>query len=154
MVNPPLIYRQKLSKILNEVGVHLSRLEEAIEELNKHYQFPLTEKQFKALVDERADLAYADQLIYRFSKAQDTIGAKLFKAFLQYQGENVDRPFLDILTALEKLNLVDVDEWFLLREIRNQIAHNYEDDLNQARQILNKIEQGSVTLKAIYKKII
>jgi len=42
-------------------------------------------------------LAYSDQSIYRFSKLQDCMGAKLFKSVLLYQGENVNKPFLDIL---------------------------------------------------------
>jgi len=63
-------------------------------------------------------LAFADQIIYRFSKAQDSMGAKLFKAFMFFQDENVDKPFMDILNSLEKLEILEVDEWFELREIR------------------------------------
>ena len=45
---------------------------------------PIAQKQFAELLTNRIELAFADQIIYRFSKAQDTIGAKLFKAFLLY----------------------------------------------------------------------
>ncbi len=41
--------------------------------------------------------AFCDQVVYRFSKLQDIMGAKLFKSFLLFQGENINKPFLDIL---------------------------------------------------------
>jgi len=56
------------------------------------------------------------------------MGAKLFKSFLLYQGENVDKPFLDIL---------NVDEWFELIDIRNEIAHDYGESTNIAISVLN-----------------
>jgi hypothetical protein len=117
--------------------------------IKKSYAFPVNQDDFKNLLDHRIALAFADQMIYRFSKAQDTIGAKLFKAFMLYQGENVDKPFRDILNNLEKLNIVDVEQWFVLREIRNEIAHDYENNQEQARLILNNIYQHRDTLQKI-----
>ena len=70
-----------------------------------------------------------------------------------YQGENVDKPFRDILNNLEKLNIVDVEQWFVLREIRNEIAHDYENNQEQARLILNNIYQHRDTLQKILSEI-
>ena len=70
----------------------------------------LSRKGFHELLRNDGHLAFADQMIFRFSKAQDCIGAKLFKSFLLAQGENIDRPFLDILNSLEKINMLSVDE--------------------------------------------
>jgi len=153
MVNTALVYQTKFRKNLHEAYVHLARIDEALDELGKKYRFPIAQEQFADLLTNRSELAFADQIIYRFSKAQDTIGAKLFKAFLLYQGENVDRPFLDILNELEKLHIVDVEEWFVLREIRNDIAHNYEDNQDQARHILNNIYQYRGELRQILVEI-
>ncbi len=149
MVNTALVYQAKFQKTLHEANVHLARIDEAFDELGKKYRFPIAQEQFAELLTNRMELAFADQIIYRFSKAQDTIGAKLFKAFLLYQGENVDRPFLDILNELEKLHIVDVEGWFALREIRNDIAHDYEDNQDQARLILNNIYQYRGELRQI-----
>jgi hypothetical protein len=149
MVNTALVYQAKFQKTLHEANVHLARIDEAFDELGKKYRFPIAKEQFAELLTHRMELAFADQIIYRFSKAQDTIGAKLFKAFLLYQGENVDRPFLDILHELEKLHIVDVEGWFVLREIRNDIAHDYEDNRDQARLILNNIYQYRGELRQI-----
>jgi uncharacterized protein with HEPN domain len=153
MGSADLIYLEKLKKTLQEAEIHLARINDAIEELLKSYAFPINQDDFKNLLNSRVDLAFADQMIYRFSKAQDTIGAKLFKAFMLYQGENVDKPFRDILNNLEKLNIVDVEEWFILREIRNEIAHDYENNQEQARLILNNIYQHRDTLKQILTEL-
>ncbi|TAN47864.1 MAG: hypothetical protein EPN21_16260 [Methylococcaceae bacterium] len=148
-----LIYQEKLKQTLTEAAVHLLRIDEAFEELAKKYSFPIAQESFLLLLKNRVDLAFADQVIYRFSKAQDTIGAKLFKAFMLYQGENVDKPFRDILNALEKLNILDVEEWFVLREIRNEIAHDYENNQDKARNIVNSIYQSRDELKSILSDV-
>lgn len=153
MGSADLIYLEKLKKNLQEADIHLARINDAIEELLKNYTFPINQDDFKNLLDNRINLAFADQMIYRFSKAQDTIGAKLFKSFMLYQGENVDKPFRDILNNLEKLNIVDVEQWFVLREIRNEIAHDYENNQEQARLILNNIYQHRDTLQKILSEI-
>ena len=139
MGNTTLIYKEKYEKALNETKVHLLRIEDAFSELSHCYDFPLTKDSFHKLLENKIHIAFVDQIIYRFSKAQDSMGAKLFKAYLLYQGENIDKPFLDILNALEKIDLLNVDEWFELREIRNEIAHDYEDNEGIGRNILNNI---------------
>jgi hypothetical protein len=153
MGNTDLIYKEKLKQTLQEGQIHLSRIEDAFEELAKNYTFPINLEQFTTLLTHRGELAFADQIIYRFSKAQDTIGAKLFKAFMLYQGENVDKPFRDILNALEKLHILETEEWFVLREIRNEIAHDYENNQDKARSILNSIYQSRHELKNILIEI-
>lgn len=149
MGDSAVVYHAKLLKILNENFIHLRRIRNAFGELSKHYSFPLSIDVFRGLMDNIQSIAFADQVIYRFSKLQDGIGAKLFKAFLLAQGENVDKPFLDILHQLEKLNIVDVDEWFMLREIRNEIAHDYEENEENAMNILNTIIETLPELEKI-----
>jgi len=134
-----LIYQQKVKANLEEAYKHLARLSNALDELNKQYDFPLNKVHFKALLDNVQNLAFSDQVIYRFSKLQDCMGAKLFKSLLLYQGENVNKPFLDILNQLEKMDIIDVDEWFEIRDLRNEIAHDYEDNDESAINILNAI---------------
>ncbi|WP_457596791.1 hypothetical protein [Hydrogenimonas sp.] len=94
-------------------------------------------------------MTFADQMIYRFSKAQDTIGAKLFKAFLLYEGERVDRPFRDILDRFEEMGILDVNEWFALREVRNQISHDYEMDPSHICELLELVSEAEATMRRI-----
>ncbi len=153
MGNSSLIYQEKLKFALQESQIHLQRMDIAFEELKKRYSFPIQMAQFSMLLEDNTDVAFADQIIYRYSKAQDCMGEKLFKAFMQYQGENVDKPFRDILNLLEKWQLLEVEEWFVLLEIRNEIAHDYENDYSKACQILNSIEQSRAELWKIFNEI-
>lgn len=144
-----LIHKNKFQINLKESFTHLKRLNNALGEFEKKYKFPLDSLQFNEIVKNNQDLAFADQIIYRFSKLQDIMGAKLFKSYLISQGESVDKPFLDILNQLEKLNILEVDAWFELRDIRNSISHHYEEDENIAIAILNTIRDIKDDLESI-----
>jgi uncharacterized protein with HEPN domain len=145
--NKTLVYKQKVHDSLRESNKHLNRLENAFEALGGHYIFPISMDDFKKILQSTEHLAYSDQIIYRFSKLQDCMGAKLFKSVLLYEGENVNKPFLDILNQLEAIDIINVDEWFEIRDLRNEIAHDYEDNDEVALNILNTIYKLKDDLK-------
>ena len=147
MGNKTLVYKQKVQDNLNEGYKHLLRLENAFTALQEQYQFPINMDNFKTILDSIQYLAYSDQIIYRFSKLQDCMGAKLFKSVLLYEGENVNKPFLDILNRLEVIDIINVDEWFEIRDLRNEIANDYEDNDEIAINILNTIYKLKMDLK-------
>lgn len=153
MGNKALVYKVKVEDNLNQSYTHLKRLNDAFSELSIRYRFPIDKSSYKKIIDNIQDLAFSDQIIYRFSKLQDTIGAKLFRGLLLYQGENIDKPFLDILNQLEKIDIVNVDEWFELRDLRNEIAHDYENNDLMAIDILNNIFESKNELKKILDNI-
>ncbi len=99
---------------------HLSHALAAIEPT-----LPLTAQALAGLGDEAVQ--DWDQFVLRFTKLQDTIGARLFPTLLEFLQEPYeDRPMLDKLNRLEKLGyLARVDEWQTLRTIRNRFAHDY-----------------------------
>ena len=72
-------YREKLSTNLFICFKHLERVENAFSELSKEFSFPIDKNSFQKILNSNQYLAYSDQIIYRFSKLQDSIGAKLFK---------------------------------------------------------------------------
>lgn len=151
MGSKTLVYKQKVNDSLEESVKHLQRLNGAFSELEKRFSFPMDSDSYAIILKDVQYLAYCDQAIYRFSKLQDCMGAKLFKSILLYQGENVDKPFLDILNNLEKMNIINVDEWFELRDLRNEIAHDYEENEKVAIQILNTIHSLQDELENILK---
>jgi len=153
MGNKTLIYRKKVDINLNESFKHLQRLNSAFLELKKTHTLPINKKSYNNIINSIQDLAYSDQIIYRFSKLQDTMGAKLFKSLLLYQGENTNKPFLDILNNLEKMNIIDVEEWFEIRDLRNEIAHDYEDSEEIAIEVLNSIYDIKSDLEKILNNI-
>ena len=154
MGNKTLIYRKKVEDNIKESQKHLKRLNDAFDYLQKTYTIPFDIYEYKIILGNLQDLAFCDQIIYRFSKLQDCMGAKLFKSILLYQGENVNRPFLDILNQLEKMDIIFVDDWFEIRDLRNAIAHDYEDNDTVAINILNMIYSLKDELKNILNSIV
>lgn len=153
MGHKTLVYKQKVHDNLSESYKHLLRLQNAVVALERNYTFPLSIENFKNILESVEHLAYSDQIIYRFSKLQDCMGAKLFKSVLLFEGENVNKPFLDILNQLEAIDIIDVNEWFEIRDLRNEIAHDYEDNDEIALNILNTIYKLKVDLKEILDAI-
>jgi len=153
MGNKTLVYKEKLLSNLNESKRHLLRLNNAYAILGETYTLPLDKIQYNKILKNVQDLAFSDQIIYRFSKLQDCMGAKLFKSLLLYQGENIDKPFLDILNQLEKMEILDVDEWFEIRDLRNDISHDYDANDVVAIEILNMIAKLKDDLAEVLQKI-
>ena len=153
MGHKTVVYQQKVADNLEESRTHLHRLNLAFLELQKVYVFPLNSDNFADILDDVQHLAYSDQCIYRFSKLQDCMGAKLFKSVLLYQGENVNKPFLDILNRLESMDIIDVDEWFEIRDLRNEIAHDYDANDETAINVINTIYKIKNELANILEEI-
>lgn len=158
MGNKTVVYKQKVQDNLAESRKHLLRLENAFDALGQNYTFPMSKDTFSKILSSVEHLAYSDQIIYRFSKLQDCMGAKLFRSVLLYEGENINKPFLDILNQLEAINIINVDEWFEIRDLRNEIAHEYDDDEEKAIEIINAIfklrDELDTILRAVESLII
>jgi hypothetical protein len=93
-------------------------------------------------------------LIFRFSKLQDLIGGKLFRNYLNFSGLNTDNmSFFDILKELEKESVIDIDSWNELRELRNDIAHEYPQEIDEMIEKVNLLVEKSFELIKIFKNI-
>ncbi len=79
--------------------------------------------------------------------------SRFLKSVLLYQGENVNRAFLDILNQLERIDIVNVDEWFEIRDLRNETVHDHDDNDLVAMNILNMIFKLKDDLEDILKSI-
>ncbi|GHC35301.1 hypothetical protein GCM10008094_30550 [Aidingimonas halophila] len=70
-----------------------------------------------------------DAFVARFGRLQDTIGDKLIPSFLNYLGESVG-PAVDNLDKAERFGWIDsADDWYSLRKLRNQMVHEYIEDM-------------------------
>lgn len=108
---------------------------------------PLTATALSQLNDEAVQ--DWDQFVLRFTKLQDTLGARVFPALLEHLQEPYeDRPMIDKLHRLEKLGyLPKLDDWQALRVIRNRFAHDYpEDDALKAAYLNEAISAVPVLL--------
>lgn len=70
-----------------------------------------------------------DAFVSRFGRLQDTVGDKIVPALLAALGERTG-PAIDNLDKAEKLGLIEsADEWMEMRRLRNQMVHEYIEDL-------------------------
>lgn len=79
-----------------------------------------------------ADEELAEQLeafTSRFCRLQDTIGDKLLPAWLDILNEKT-KVSIDNFDKAEKIGVLSsVDRWLALRQLRNQMIHEYIEDL-------------------------
>ena len=96
------------------------------------------------------------------------MGEKLFREILEYaEFDTQNKSFIEILSELQKEGILeDIEEWKILREIRNSISHDYpydEDDIIEAinflyeklsilDKMINKIEEKYETITKIKSK--
>lgn len=141
----------KLKETLAIGDLHHQRMLFAYNNLRQF--FPLTESIFNRISP--MELALFDQLIYRFSKLQDSMGSRLFKQLLELLEEDITGlPFLDILHKMEKLNLLDnAKDWVVLRQIRNAISHEYPFYREVQMEELNLLPAEIEKLSAIWIKL-
>jgi hypothetical protein len=145
------IYEIKLKKIFNECDKHIIRINSSSKKMKVN--IPLNKTTYLNLTDDEVE--YIDQFLFRFSKLQDAIGEKLFKTILLYLDEKIEnKPFIDILNRLEKLELLDdINVWKELRDERNELAYNYDDDPEETSIIINRLYYKKEILIQIYTKI-
>jgi len=139
---------ERLQRILHECERHQTRMMTAYQKVQ--HLLPLQATSYLELKEE--DIAFVDQFLFRYAKLQDAMGQRLFKGMLAYFQEDVEAlPFVDILNKLEKLEFIaSAEKWQELREIRNVIAHEYDDSPELAAQALNAVFASHQDLIDIY----
>ena len=144
-------HRLKLLHALNECNIHLKRLAFAREMIRP--LIPLKPETYEKI--EEDNISYIDQLIYRFTKLQDTMGDSLFPSILKSLEEDPEQmSMLDILNRLEKLNiLTSAEEWIRLRNLRNEFTHEYEDNMEENSKLVNSLFNEVNTIYTMFVKI-
>lgn len=144
-----MLKKEILTDTLEICGLHHRRMMFAWERIKD--MVPMNIEKYDRFGDE--EIGYFDQLIYRFSKLQDTMGNKLFRLILEGLGEDVrDVPYIDILNKLEKLNILgSKDQWLMLRELRNEVTHEYPYNRNEIVEGLNELHDQCITLSRIWE---
>lgn len=125
-----------LEKRLNKIEKHYIALKEykilidkMLENKNIYNQFIFN----SLLPEERAIL---DAYLKRFSSIQDFLGAKIFNLLLDVSGINSSK-MSEVLYHIEKEEIIDsLDEWIELREVRNELEHDYPEELEDALEDL------------------
>jgi hypothetical protein len=139
------------SKKIYECNKHIEKINDSKEYLKK--MMPLSLEQY--LTIDKIDSSFIDQLVFRFSKLQDSIGESILKGILILSKEDVKKmTFIDILNRLEELEVLDKNNWLKLREVRNEIAHEYSFNQDEVVNNINLVYIKSNDLIIIYNHII
>lgn len=146
------IKQTKLQKIINECDKHIKRMNSAYKKIAPI--LPLDVEKYIALSED--EIEHIDQYLFRFAKLQDTIGKRLFKViFLLLEEDVEDLAFIDLLNRLEKLNIIEsTEQWLMLRKIRNTLSHTYEDEPEEMSIAINSILDKRQSIEKIYNKLV
>ncbi|NCB09140.1 MAG: hypothetical protein EOM73_13370 [Bacteroidia bacterium] len=141
----------KLNEAVQLCSIHAQRMHFAWTKIQQH--FPLNVEKYTQLQPE--DLSFFDQLIFRFSKMQDSMGGRLFPAILENLGEEIKGlPYIDRLAKLEELAVISsAGEWMLLRETRNIVTHEYPFNLAEIVEGLNLLNKHCQLILDIWQQV-
>lgn len=140
-----------IEKYLNECEKHILRIEQAYKSIKEFS--PISATAYPNLSESQVQAI--DQYLFRFAKLQDTMGDKLFRLVLsQYEENTQNLSFIDTLNKLEKFGLLpSTKEWLMLRKIRNEISHQYDDEPEEMSQAINSILNQKTIIIEIYNHL-
>ena len=144
----PEIVEKTIVSAISECDSHLSRLTRCKQLLDQF--MPLTTDTLKGASDERIE--HLDQFIYRFTKLQDSMGTRLLPSLHSFfENSSQPIPFLDKLNRLEQLGIItSVEDWQFFRNLRNNLAHDYPESVDQTVLTLNTLYDKWPLLKELY----
>ncbi len=125
-------------------------LQKRFDKLEKHY---IALKEYKHLIEalllekniydqfvfntlKAEQRAILDAYLKRFNSVQDFLGAKIFVLLLEVAGIYSGK-MSEVLGYIEKEEIIDsLDNWIELREVRNELEHDYPEELQEALEDL------------------
>lgn len=124
ILDPKVVLRlQFLTRTVRKECQHLATTDQRL------FGDPFT-RQRAGLIETDLDLAErVEAFVGRFGRLQDTLGDKLLPLLLAALGETAAAA-IDNLDRAERLGLIaSADEWMTMRRLRNQMVHEYVEDL-------------------------
>lgn len=112
-----------LVKIVQRESMHLRATDERL------FESPLTPERLRQFDTDLALAERVDAFVARFARLQDSLGDKLVPALLTALREPVGA-VIDNLDRAERMGwIASVDQWIEARQLRNQMIHEYVEDL-------------------------
>jgi len=144
------VKKEKLDAAITECIVHAKVLQAALADLATHR--PFEAETVRSMSNQlRQQL---DQVAYRFMKLQDTLGDRVLPGLLELAEEPLPESatFQQKLNRLERLGVIEsAQDWRILRETRNQIAHEYPDAPAIQAAMLEALLNGTQKLIAVWQ---
>jgi len=139
------ILQKRLNKLQKNFEV-LREYKNFIEKLGDIYT-PFVFNSLK--LEEKAIL---EAYLKRFAFLQDYLGAKVFKLILENKGIVVNK-MSEVLIEIEREGIIDLEKWIELRNIRNELEHDYPDELEVALEDLKYCVENFNEIEKIIKKV-
>ena len=133
----------KLEKHYIAIKEYKNLIDDLLTESNIYDQFV-----FNTLKPEKR--AILDAYLKRFASIQDFLGAKIFSLLLEIAGIN-NTKMSEVLSNIEKENIIDsLENWIELREVRNELEHDYPEELQEALNDLKYCIDSFSKLESYY----
>lgn len=142
--------KEILKKRFSKLDKHYTALKEykllidnLLQDTNIYQQFT-----FNTLKPEKR--AILDAYLKRFSSLQDFLGAKVFPLILEIAGIDSSR-MSEVLYNIEKEQIIDsLENWIELREVRNELEHDYPEELQEALDDLKFCVESFYKIESYY----
>jgi len=133
----------KLEKHYIAIKEYKTLIDDLLKETNIYDQFT-----FNTLKPEKR--AILDAYLKRFASIQDFLGAKIFSPLLEIAGIP-NTKMSEVLSNIEKENIIDsLENWIELREVRNELEHDYPEELQEALNDLKYCIDSFEQLESYY----
>ena len=115
---------QFLDRVVQRECTHLNRTTDRL------FEEPFTLEKARTISNDDDLSERVEAFVSRFSRLRDTLGDKLIPLILEALGEH-QAAAIDNLDKAERFRWIhSADEWFAIRHLRNQMVHDYMEDLN------------------------
>lgn len=137
---------QKLTKFMSDCLIHEKRMNSAREKI--HELMPLGAESYHTLAD--STIGHFDQMQYRFSRLQDTMGQNLIPSLLTALQEDASQmSALERIKKCETLGVIEsADSWVDMRILRTGMSDDRENDSAEMAVMLNRIYESAGKLSA------
>ena len=129
---------------------HLSRMRDYLQYSLSQVEPILLMKDWAALGPDQHESLAAFRV--RFSEFQEHLG-KTMRSVAIEEEQDVDR-FGTVLAFMERLKVIDsADHWKLIRELRNAVNHEYEDDGTRLAEFFELMVREAPTLVGYFTRL-
>lgn len=129
----------KLQFLIETVALEVQHL---LQTDGRLFQQPMTPERALSLRDDPDLAERVDAFVARFGRLQDTLADKLLPELLKALAEPIG-PALDNLNKAERFGwLGSVDDWLIVRKLRNRMIHEYVRDTAELAQALQAAHEA------------
>lgn len=138
---------QFLSRVVERESYYLNKTTE------KLFFEPFSLEKAKSLIDNDDLSETLEAFVSRFSRLQDTLGDKFIPQLLNALGQK-QASLIDNLDTAERLEwITSANEWQAIRQLRNQMGHDYIEDLEILTSAIQTAQNFVSILTSTSKKL-